>query len=83
MRKRILAAVLLIAGAATNSGCRTFGKAVDVIDWTGGAISATADILRASGEDIGSVWSHSGGAALDGLGITEPAKPEEPAKEAE
>lgn len=70
MRKRILVTLLLVAGAATASGCRTFDRACDVIDWTGGAISATADILRASGEDIESVWSPTGGAALDAVGLS-------------
>ena len=50
----------VIALALACAGCKTFGRVVDVIDWSGEALSATADILRATGDDIGSVWDFTG-----------------------
>ena len=63
---KYLLALALVLG---STGCRTFDRVVDVIDWTGGAISATADILRASGDDVESVWG------TFGLGPEDPASP--------
>lgn len=67
MRSKLVTAVLV--GAMLAPGCKTFGRVVDVIDWTGGAISASADILRAAGDDLSDVWGATGGEVPGLLGL--------------
>jgi len=81
MRNRtVVVAALLVAGLSLP-GCQTFGKVVDVVDWTGGALSASAEILRGAGQDIGAVWGATGGVFTGAIGI-EPIAKDAPAKEA-